>query len=1023
MIRPSILISIALIGCRNTEKLTIAPSQQIVTQEDLDSDGFFSDEDCDDSNSLINPQADEICDGFDNNCDGQIDEDVQEIFYIDSDNDGFGDISTAIEACEAPDGYVVNGSDCNDTDDTAFPGAEEICDQIDNNCNDEIDEGLAEFFYNDADGDGFGDLGFPVEACQPAPGISQNSDDCDDQNVAINPTAEESCDGIDNNCDGAIDEGYLQTFYEDKDGDGFGDNNNTVQACIIPQGYATQSGDCDDLETYANPIAIEICDGIDNNCDGSIDEAGAIDEVTYYSDTDGDGFGDDGTVQTSCNPPVESVLQGGDCDDTDTTANPAMVEICDGVDNDCDGSTDESGAVDEVTYYIDTDGDGFGDDDTIQIGCLPPTNGVLQGGDCDDTEFATSPAALESCDGIDNNCDGSIDESGAIGEITYYIDSDGDGYGDGSGFVEGCSSPFGYVDNADDCDDTEIDIYPGAPGICGEDANCDGALDDPIVTGVRGGSTTGEQHYQYSPVSSGQGVLHANWDAAQEASSYQIAVGSSAGAEDVFAFTDVGTVTATTITGLSLQGAWTGTEYYITIRPMLGSTFCSVTTTSNKIQIAEGVTFTGDISELRPPDTVGGYSQDWPQAGIDALYGEHYFEDIQISSATTVYVQGWGKEDGVGAGVSSVDGSVLSPTDGWLALYANDIQVEGTITASGRGYGGGGGGGGGPSGPHGYRGQGGSNGYGGDGGNPPSGQTGGGGGGSPGGNGGGSPSGGDGNMYGAGSGSTGCNGSSGRNGGDGPVATVGGTGGTASSGSPGGGGAGEFSNGGGNGVSGCDNWSGGGGGGYGAGGGGGSQWGSYDSGGGGGGGTGGSGGGTSNSGGAGSGPYGGSGGGANASSGQLGGYLSTASNGDASVDRVIYLGSGGGGGGSGHQEAGGGGGGAGGGAISLYAYDELRIFNGARILANGAGGGGGARDNGGSATSYPGGDGSGGTVVLEGGALIIDNSTISALGGSGRASNGGSIKYFYDVFSGTAVPSSAAGYIYDAGVASWEEPQ
>ena len=101
----------------------------------------------------------------------------------------------------------------------------------------------------------------------------------------------------------------------------------------------------------------------------------------------------------------------------------------------------------------------------------------------------------------------------------------------------------------------------------------------------------------------------------------------------------------------------------------------------------------------------------------------------------------------------------------------------------------------------------------------------------------------------------------------------------------------------------------------------------------------------------------------------------------------------------------------------------MRILNGARILANGAGGGGGARDNGGNATSHPGGDGAGGTIVLEGYSLTIDNATLSALGGSGRTVNGGSIKYFYDVFSGTSVSPSAAGYIYDAGSYSWAEPQ
>ena len=125
----------------------------VVESIDEDGDGFLSDEDCDDSNSQINPNTPEICDGIDNNCDGNIDEDVLSTFYADSDEDGFGSSNISIEACSASDGFVSIGTDCNDSDADTYPGAEELCDGLDNNCDYVIDEGLGEVFYVDEDRD------------------------------------------------------------------------------------------------------------------------------------------------------------------------------------------------------------------------------------------------------------------------------------------------------------------------------------------------------------------------------------------------------------------------------------------------------------------------------------------------------------------------------------------------------------------------------------------------------------------------------------------------------------------------------------------------------------------------------------------------------------------------------------------------------------------------------------------------------------------------------------------------------
>ncbi len=470
---------LALTACESAEKET--PIEEVST--DADADGFRAEEDCDDTDPLINSAATEVCDGIDNDCDGSIDEDVTLIFFVDSDDDGFGNPDITIEACENPIGFVDSGNDCDDSRSDVYPGAEEICDDRDNNCDEDIDEGLHATYYIDEDGDGFGDPLQEIQACALRDGISIFNEDCDDQNESIHPLQQEQCDGIDNNCDENIDEGVQNTYYEDKDGDGFGDDSQVQEACAEPQGYTDRSGDCDDLETYANPFAIEICDDIDNDCDGDIDEQGAAGSVTYYTDVDGDGFGDDGTEAIDCSVPVGSVLQGGDCDDTEATANPAMVELCDGLDNNCDGLIDDSSAINPDTFYLDGDGDGFGDANSIQESCSVPAGYVDNSEDCNDGNDAIHPDQSEICStiGVDDNCDGLIDDSTAIDQMSYYLDDDGDGFGASNSTQESCSVPAGYVENSEDCDDSNNAIHPDQSEMCstiGVDDNCDGDIDD-----------------------------------------------------------------------------------------------------------------------------------------------------------------------------------------------------------------------------------------------------------------------------------------------------------------------------------------------------------------------------------------------------------------------------------------------------------------------------------------------------------------------------------------------------------------
>jgi hypothetical protein len=573
------------------------------------------------------------------------------------------------------------------------------------------------------------------------------------------------------------------------------------------------------------------------------------------------------------------------------------------------------------------------------------------------------------------------------------------------------------------------------------DDDCDGVTDNEAsvcarctqglcpLTDVRDGSTTVgvDLKFQYSPVTTGEGYIKANWEAAPGATGYLLSIGSTPGGDDILAETPVGNVTSNTATGLTVEGAWTGTMYYVTVKPTTGNAV-GAGTTSNGVGIAELETWDGT-----PNGLARGVTVDWPAAGLAAYYGAHYFETVSIPAESTVQVQGFGKADSVGEGVAATDEAVVNPKDGWLALYANSITVEGTIAASGRGFGGGGGGGGG-SGSVGRRGHGGIGGLGGRGGDGEGTATGGGGGGSPLGVGGlgGQGNGGSGSLLGGGSGSSACGGKAGRSTADGIISDIGMAGTTASSGVVGVGGPGEFANGGAHGVPGCDNWTGAGGGGYGAGGGGASQWNSsgVDAGGGGGGGTGGVGGGESAHGGAGAGLFGGAGGLANFNSSRVGqpgahgGYRALGGNGDTSTDRTLWLGGGGGGGGAGYQESGGGGGAAGGGFLVLYAAGALSIGADARLLANGAGAGGGARDNGGNCTGAAGGNGAGGGILLEAkdvSVLGAMSTRISARGGGGSTANGGTIKLFYGTYTGEMPDGSNAGRIYDAQPGSFEQ--
>jgi hypothetical protein len=525
--------------------VVVAGIQNWLFDRDLDDDGFNVPEDCNDEDPDINPDADEVCDGVDNDCNDEIDEPGAidgEVWYPDADGDGFGDGDLPTRLCEPREGYTDDDTDCDDEDPDIFPGSDEFCDGIDNDCDGSIDEGLTDTYYPDLDGDGYGDSSRPTELCEPREGYTEDHSDCDDSDMFVNPDGVEVCDGVDDDCDGTIDDGVSSTYYPDIDGDGFGDPAHPREACSLPYrhvendddcddarptvnpdgtescnhmdddcdgetdegllttywldsdrdgygdpeaatdacmrppGHVDNDDDCDDSDRMINPDGRELCDGIDNDCDGDIDDG--LPGTTYHADADGDGHGDPDTTEEACALPEGFVANATDCDDSDPDINPEASEACNEVDDDCDGVVDEGATT---QYWTDADGDGYGDPDASVSACEMPDDAVDNSGDCDDTDAAVNPDADEACNGVDDDCNGVLDDGAPT--QAFYLDDDGDGAGDPEESVDACAAPEGYVDNSDDCDDADENVFPGADEACNEiDDDCDGEIDEDLTT-------------------------------------------------------------------------------------------------------------------------------------------------------------------------------------------------------------------------------------------------------------------------------------------------------------------------------------------------------------------------------------------------------------------------------------------------------------------------------------------------------------------------------------------------------------
>jgi len=366
-------------------------------QEDLDGDGAGDACDCDVDEDGV-PNANPGCPDppVPDNCTG-----VANPGQEDLDADGVGD------ACDPDrDGdQDPNGTDCAPDNPAISHLAQEVCNGLDDDCDQQTDEQDAlgcNVYYRDEDGDQFGTSENRC-LCEPAaPFTATVSGDCDDAQVLVNPSMLEQCNGVDDDCDSQTDEEDAigcTVYYQDLDRDGFGKTTDHHCYCAAQAPYdATAPGDCDDTNKDVHPGVPELCNNRDDDCDGSTDEDFPL-----------KGQACDGSDADLCKEGVwvcDSLQTGLLCtDNTDTN-----VETCNGSDDDCDGLTDEEGANGCKDFYYDGDRDGWG---TSLSKCLCAAAGFYTAekfGDCNDQDGSIYPSAPEACNAKDDDCDNQTDE-------------------------------------------------------------------------------------------------------------------------------------------------------------------------------------------------------------------------------------------------------------------------------------------------------------------------------------------------------------------------------------------------------------------------------------------------------------------------------------------------------------------------------------------------------------------------------------------------------------------------------------
>ncbi len=603
-------------------------------------------------------------------------------FYADADADGYGLDSDTTEACSAPVGYAEQGGDCDDADPAVNPAAEELCNEVDDDCDGEVDVGATDgtAYYPDVDTDGFGADDGAVVGCEPLAGWLTTGGDCDDGDAAVNPDAVEACNGVDDDCDGLVDaeddDVPEQTWYADADGDGYGDSADDVTAACAGDAFSLEGGDCDDGDASVNPGAAEVWyDGVDQDCDNGSD-----------FDQDGDHY--------------TSAEHGGpDCDDLDPEINPAQEDIWyDGVDSDCDERSD-----------FDQDGDGYDHED-------------YGGDDCDDEDNTVHPGLVDDDgDGVDDDCSGVADDDISLGDadaswqgestgdqagqvLAGFGDLNGDGYGDlavgvpahgssaGAAYVQlgwgGIAGSSALLSAADIVIDGDSSTQLGTSLAFAGDVDGDG-FDDLLVGATSAGSlvTGSGEAYLYLGGSDMSALELSTTDADT------ILAGSAAGSQTGFRVAGVGDMTGDGLDDLVVSAPGHTVRRGITYLVSEPATGIVSVDNAEHSWIGE----TADDYAGQALAAAGDVDGD----GTDDLLIGSYINDRGGSEAGSAYlVLGPGTHvsdledaDGIAYGVTSADRAAYAldgvgdtDGDGYDDLLIGAYQADNTYTNAGEAY-------------------------------------------------------------------------------------------------------------------------------------------------------------------------------------------------------------------------------------------------------------------------------------------------------------------------------------------------